>query len=83
MLYELCSFCNSPFLFWTVLITILYGGALMSIVLAIGIFLFSYFFIITEKIPRSIVAVFGATLLIVFGVLDQLFITLIGIPSDF
>ena len=43
----------------------------MSIVLAIGIFLFSYFFIITEKIPRSIVAVFGATLLIVFGVLDQ------------
>ena len=43
----------------------------MSIVLAIGIFLFSYFFIITEKIPRSIVAVFGATLLIVLGVLDQ------------
>jgi len=43
----------------------------MLIGLAIGIFLFSYFFIITEKIPRSIVAVFGATLLIVFGVLNQ------------
>ena len=41
------------------------------VVLAISIFLFSYFFIITEKVPRSIVAVFGATLLIVFGVLNQ------------
>lgn len=43
----------------------------MFIVFVIGISLFSYFFIITEKIPRSIVAVFGATLLIVFGVLNQ------------
>ena len=41
------------------------------VVLAISIFLFSYFFIITEKIPRAVVAVFGATLLIVFGVLNQ------------
>lgn len=43
----------------------------MPIILAISIFLLSYFFIITEKIPRSLVAVFGATLLIILGVLDQ------------
>ncbi|WP_040411237.1 ArsB/NhaD family transporter [Desulfosporosinus sp. OT] len=43
----------------------------MLIGIAITLFLFSYFFIITEKIPRAVIAVFGASLLIIFGVLTQ------------
>ncbi|MDP4127893.1 MAG: ArsB/NhaD family transporter [Bacillota bacterium] len=39
--------------------------------IAISIFLLSYFFIITEKLPRAVVAVFGASLLIILGVLTQ------------
>ncbi|HEY8911231.1 MAG TPA: ArsB/NhaD family transporter [Desulfosporosinus sp.] len=43
----------------------------MLIGIAISLFIFSYFFIITEKIPRAVTAVFGATLLILTGVLTQ------------
>ncbi|TGE32895.1 ArsB/NhaD family transporter [Desulfosporosinus sp. Sb-LF] len=43
----------------------------MLIGVAISIFIFSYFFIITEKIPRAVTAVFGASLLIILGVLTQ------------
>ena len=47
------------------------GGVLMLIGIAISIFLVSYLFIISEKVPRAVVAVFGATLLIMTGVLTQ------------
>jgi len=43
----------------------------MLIGIAISIFLFSYFLIITEKVPRAVTAVFGASLLIILGVLTQ------------
>jgi len=43
----------------------------MLIGIAISIFIFSYFFIITEKVPRAVTAVFGASLLIILGVLTQ------------
>lgn len=43
----------------------------MLIGIAISLFIFSYFFIITEKIPRAVSAVFGASLLIISGVLTQ------------
>ena len=43
----------------------------MLIGIAVSIFLASYFFIISEKIPRAVIAVFGATLLIMTGVLTQ------------
>ena len=43
----------------------------MLIGIAISLFLISYFFIITEKIPRAVIAVFGASLLIILGVLTQ------------
>ena len=49
----------------------IFGGVLMLIGIAISLFIFSYFFIITEKIPRAVIAVFGASLLIIFGVLTQ------------
>ena len=43
----------------------------MLIGIAVSIFLFSYLFIISEKVPRAVIAVFGATLLIMTGVLTQ------------
>jgi len=43
----------------------------MLIGIAVSIFLVSYFFIISEKVPRAVIAVFGATLLIMTGVLTQ------------
>ena len=43
----------------------------MQIGIAIGIFILSYFFIISEKVPRAVTAVFGASLLIILGVLTQ------------
>ena len=43
----------------------------MLIGIAVSIFLVSYFFIISEKVPRTVIAVFGATLLIMTGVLTQ------------
>lgn len=43
----------------------------MLIGIAISIFFLSYLFIITEKIPRAVIAVFGGTLLIILGVLSQ------------
>lgn len=43
----------------------------MLVAIAISIFLISYFFVITEKLPRAVVAVFGASLLIILGVVTQ------------
>ena len=43
----------------------------MLIGIAVSIFLVSYFFIISEKVPRAVIAVFGATLLIMTGVLTS------------
>lgn len=43
----------------------------MLIWIAISIFLLSYFFIITEKFPRAVIAVFGASLMIILGILTQ------------
>ncbi len=54
-------------------------------ILAIGIFLIAYAFIVTEKIHRTIVAMAGGILMILLGILDQErpCIILISIPSDF
>jgi len=43
----------------------------MLIGIAIMIFLVSYLFIISEKVPRAVIAVFGATILVITGVLTQ------------
>lgn len=43
----------------------------MLAAMTIGIFLLTYFFIITEKIQRTIVAVLGASLLIILGIVTQ------------
>lgn len=40
-------------------------------IIAIGIFLVTYAFIISEKLHRTIVAMFGGILMILFGVIDQ------------
>src|SRR5688500_1958338 len=40
-------------------------------ILAIGIFLVIYGFIIAEKIHRTIVAMIGGTLMVVLGIVDQ------------
>jgi Na+/H+ antiporter NhaD/arsenite permease-like protein len=40
-------------------------------ILAIGIFLIAYAFIVTEKIHRTIVVMAGGILMILLGILDQ------------
>ncbi|MDQ7092122.1 ArsB/NhaD family transporter [Desulfosporosinus sp. PR] len=48
-----------------------YGGLKMSIGIAASIFVISYFFIITEKFPRAVTAMCGASLMIISGILTQ------------
>ncbi|WP_088228002.1 ArsB/NhaD family transporter [Desulfosporosinus sp. FKB] len=43
----------------------------MLIWIATGIFLLSYLFIIMEKFPRSVIAVSGAALMIILGIVNQ------------
>ncbi|GAE35099.1 Na+/H+ antiporter NhaD type [Halalkalibacter akibai JCM 9157] len=42
----------------------------MGVTLALIIFLCSYFFIITEKLNRAVIACFGGVLMLVFGVYE-------------
>ncbi|WP_407313427.1 sodium:proton antiporter [Desulfosporosinus sp. SB140] len=43
----------------------------MFLWIAVSIFIVSYFFIVTEKFPRAVTAMFGASLMIILGILTQ------------